>query len=454
MTLKNLTILCVAVCAIFSIVGRISSSAQTTDPINEDEDFNDTHVRENPEIENDDEIGITVPNFIDLSLNKIELNGANWQSVKRDIANCRKRPFSIVHIGDSHLQADIGTGVVRELLQYDYGNAGRGLVAPLKMAGTNEPYDYVLRAESGNWQSAKLLKRPWNLPMGFTGVSVAPSNGYGEFYIATSEKDDYNPFISLTIYGAGEIKVTAVKDAEGKELKYNVGYANNRAIVKLAKEESAVIVGVETGADSAIFGVSLSGERPGVFYNVIGNNGATYQSYNNIADFNACVRQLNPGLIIVSLGTNEAFGTFDSSMFKAQMKQFIAKIKSANPNVPILLTTPMECQRSVYSTATRKVTSKRKGKKGQRARTESYRVHNYGVNSNVSKVREAILEFGKENHIATYDWYEVAGGDGASMIWINEGMFGKDRLHHTAKGYRLQGYMLYEALKPMFEALK
>lgn len=450
MTLKKLTILCVGLCAFFSLMGRISSSAQSTEPFDDDEDINDTQVRENPIIENDDEIGITVPDFINLNSNKIELNGANWESVRRGILNCRNRPFSIVHIGDSHLQADIGTGVVRELLQYDYGNAGRGLVAPLKMAGTNEPYDYVMKAESGSWKSAKLLKRPWILPMGFTGVSVAPASGYGEFYVATSEKDDYNPFISLTIYGTGDISVKSVKSQDGEELKYNVGYTSNRAIIKLAKEESGVTVGVEAGEDAAIFGVSLSGERPGVFYNVIGNNGATYQSYNNIADFNACVRQLNPGLIIVSLGTNEAFGTFDSSTFKAQMKQFVSKIKSANPNVPILLTTPMECQRSVYSTASRNVTSKKKNKRG---RTESYRVHGYGVNTNVNKVREAILEFGKENNIATYDWFEVAGGDGASTIWMDEGMFGRDRLHHTAKGYRLQGYMLYEALKPMFESL-
>jgi len=50
--------------------------------------------------------------------------------------------ISILHIGDSHIQADFLTREIRKDLQLRFGNAGRGLVFPLRVAGTNEPVDY------------------------------------------------------------------------------------------------------------------------------------------------------------------------------------------------------------------------------------------------------------------------------------------------------------------------
>lgn len=451
-------LICVATVIALLGSGGVFASAQIFLEM-DDEDVDDADIRENPVIENDDDdddVGIVIPEFIKMSANRIKLNGADWSGVKSGIANCRMRPFSIVHIGDSHLQADIATGITREMLQYDYGNAGRGLVVPLRMAGTNEPYNYNMKGTVGNWMSSKLLKRPWSLPMGFTGIAVKPTEDCGEFYVATSEKDDYNPFISVTVYHNGVLSVREVKNKDGENVAFSVNYGRKRATIKLQKEETGVYVNFELAPESVIYGVGLSGERPGVFYNVIGNNGATFQSYNGVPEFGVDINQMNPGLIILSLGTNEAFGTFNAEVFKTQMKQLISMIKKGNPDVPILLVTPMECQRSVYSTSTRKVVKKaRRGKKRSgrsRTYTKRVRVRSYAVNNNVDKVRNAILDFGRENNIATYDWYEVAGGDGASTLWLNENLFGRDRVHHTARGYRLQGYLLYEALKPVLES--
>ena len=49
--------------------------------------------------------------------------------------------INFVHIGDSHIQADLMTNVVRERLQKEYGNAGRGLVFPYNLAKTNGPWN-------------------------------------------------------------------------------------------------------------------------------------------------------------------------------------------------------------------------------------------------------------------------------------------------------------------------
>lgn len=48
-----------------------------------------------------------------------------------------KGQVRIVHLGDSHIQADLLTAPVRTCLQAFFGNAGRGLVFPYQLARSN-----------------------------------------------------------------------------------------------------------------------------------------------------------------------------------------------------------------------------------------------------------------------------------------------------------------------------
>ena len=56
--------------------------------------------------------------------------------------------INIVHIGDSHIQADYFSGMLRMCLQKQFGNAGRGLIFPYKVAKTNEPYNYLTTTDA------------------------------------------------------------------------------------------------------------------------------------------------------------------------------------------------------------------------------------------------------------------------------------------------------------------
>lgn len=430
-------------------------------PSRPDDEFevdDESELRENPVIEEgEDDPGITVPDFVKEGKNRIHLNGANWDKARKALHNVKRNPFTIVHIGDSHLQADIATGTARELLQYDYGNAGRGLVSPLRMTGTNEPSDYTF-SSNGSWNAAKVMRTPWSQTMGFTGTSIRPGQRSTDLYIATREDDDYNPFSSLTLFHNGRLSIKSVTDRDGNEIAFSPKYSRDYTHIDLKEEHTGVRLKLDNEGDLTVFGASLSGNRPGVFYHTIGNNGAAYQTYNNIGNVGSGIAPLQPDLVILSLGTNEAFGRFDERTFLAQVDRLVNNIKAANPDAPILLVAPMECQRSIYNTVTRKVRKAVKvpvkGKKGKKKKyktqmktvNESHRVRSYGVNSNVALVRDAILKYGREHKIAVYDWYDVAGGAGASAKWLSDGLYGSDRVHHTAKGYRLQGYMLYKAL--------
>ena len=64
-----------------------------------------------------EDFDVKIPRFIHLKENEINMNGADWSGLKKRLAEHERVPFSIVHIGDSHLQADISTGYVRSQMQ-------------------------------------------------------------------------------------------------------------------------------------------------------------------------------------------------------------------------------------------------------------------------------------------------------------------------------------------------
>lgn len=443
-----------------SLTLALAFPAAAQEPADDPVDENDVNTRFNPVIDNDDDdIDIPVPAFINRDRNLIQLNGADWSALRSAIAGSNITPISIINIGDSHIQADIGTGTVRDLLQFDYGNAGRGLVAPLKMSGTNQPVDYYFSSPD-SWTPAKIMSSSWNQVMGFNGTSIKYTGTQGTLTVGTSERDDYDPFFSMTIFHNGKMDVTSVTDSEGNPVHFRAIPSRDYTQLIFASGITGATIRFRDAGDLTVFGASLSGERPGIFYHAIGNNGATFDTYNRIGTVGAGIAPLKPRLIILSLGTNEAFGHFNATSFTRSLQRLVNNIRASNPDAQILLTTPMECDRSVYTSVPTRVkvpVKKRtgRGRKKKTVTTYTYktvnkRVRSYAVNSNVRLVRDAILKWGADNHVAVYDLYDVASGDGAAARWIQNGLFSADRVHHSVKGYRLEGRLLYEALVNAF----
>ena len=389
------------------------------------DEADDQTIRENPEIEVSqpdkevvDSVDLSVYPFLNTNANVIALNGADWSGLTQALNETEDRVLRIVHIGDSHIQADLGTGFTRRLMQQRFGSAGRGLVVPLKLAGTNEPRDYIIRSTS-TFDCEKLLTHSWTLPMGFTGISVSPKEKDFDFTLSAHE-----PFERIYIYYTGSALNVMSVEYDDTSLVYAVNDEVGCVCIGLPFPCEEVTVNLSSFGDIAIHGMELVSDMIGVAYHTIGINGATYSCYNRVADFGRSIAMLEPQLIIVSLGTNEAFGKLDSSEFVVQVDALVSELQANNPEACIMLTTPAECQR----------------------RMRKRRKSSYAVNENVVRVRDLIAGYGVSNGIAVYDWYEAAGGDGSSNNWINAGLFSHDRIHCSVSGYEVTGQMLYNAL--------
>lgn len=402
----------------------LSASAQT--PAHS----SDSDIRVSPKIEFSEEEVEEIPTFIHLKENKIDMNGADWSALKKKIAYTDSSVFTIVHIGDSHIQADFCTGKTRALLQSCYGSAGRGLIVPLKLAGTNEPRDYIIKSNS-LWQSSKMMKPNENVTLGFTGVGISPIGTKADLTIATlSRTGDAEPFDMFKIYHQGKLLIDSVSSLE-KAVSFSAIYTDSVTTVRLPDAVTGVTLDLSVEEGTAIYGIILTKcNKGGILYNAIGNNGATYHSYTMLPESARHIGDINPDLIIVSLGANEAFSRMTPEEMRESIDRLVSSLRRCHPGSEILLTTPMECQKSVRI--------RRKGKKRSR--------RTYAVNEKVLTARNIILDYARDHGVPVYDWYEVAGGTGVSKSWINAGLMAKDRIHHSYKGYRLQGGLLFDAL--------
>lgn len=401
-------------------------------------DTSDAAVRVDPVLEDGAATApdAPLPAYIDRRANRVILNGADWAPLRGRLAAAADSAVSVVHIGDSHLQADFATAVVRRRLQSVYGSNGRGLIIPFRLAGTNEPRDYVFTSPHA-MVTSRLLKLPWPTDMPFTGIALSPvDRGAFSFRLRSPE-----PFDALTFFTtAPGLRVSSVALPAGDTVPFSATSGRGTLRLDIPPSASELTVTLSAPRDLALGGVSLTRGSAGLAYHVIGNNGATFSTYSLIGGVGRGIASLDPGLVIISLGTNEAFGRTSSEAFRAAVHELVGEIRRANPRAALLLVTPAECHRRV----TRRVRS------GKRRRAR--RVTTYAVNDNVARLRRVLLDYGAEHSIPVYDWYAVAGGPGSAARWLADKNLGRDRIHLTASGYRLQGRLLAEALLHAFNS--
>jgi lysophospholipase L1-like esterase len=356
--------------------------------------------------------------------NAVHLDDFFENLYQQKINNDRK--INIVHIGDSHIQADYLTMIVRRSFQTFFGNAGRGLVIPYRVAGTNEPPNFISRSDV-KWNSKRCVHPHESLPIGIGGITIN-TNVPGaklEIYLNDLWQDYTTRSLSLFFNKNASSYGFNIKDTLGNSLATidpsESPFENfSRAVLK-TPTQAFVIETVKTGDNqdtATIYGILLSNETNGIFYHAIGVNGAKYEHYNAAWHFSRQTGLLKPELFIISLGTNEAinFPYLDKNI-SLHIDRLISSLRNVNPMARFILVTPPN--------AFRKKTK---------------------FNPGINVVREAILQYAVENGYAFYDMYKALGGERAADTWKAAGLLRPDGVHFTKEGYEYQGNLLFSAL--------
>ena len=106
------------------------------------------------------------------------------------------RKVRMVHIGDSHIQADIFTAKIRFRMQQNFGNAGFGFTFPYSLANTNNSSP-IKFSGSGGFSATRNLYADISKPVGISGISFEPKQK--SFHIDLLVKDAQFDFTKLKI---------------------------------------------------------------------------------------------------------------------------------------------------------------------------------------------------------------------------------------------------------------
>ncbi len=332
---------------------------------------------------------------------------------------------SIMHIGDSHVQAGFLTVKIMNKLQEQFGSAGRGLIFPFKLARTNEPFDYDILSES-KWDKTLIIQRLPKLPLGLGGLSIKTNDESFSFEIrsSTREKIDHS-FNKITIFHHEKAPELYVADPAIKSTNKKSVYPF-ASIIQLNNRVNSLVL--STGpqvlkADSAIYyGFSLENGKSGILYHAVGINGAQFRHYGSVHNFAQQISILSPELFIFSLGTNEAFrGKINEKSFFNEIDAIIEPIRQANPKALVLITTPPDCLAG---------------------RAESTKENN----PNIAIVRNVLIRYAEAKGCAYWDLYSVLGGNNSAYKLYEAGYLSKDGVHFTVEGYNMLGNLFSDVL--------
>ncbi|MGQ0829098.1 MAG: GDSL-type esterase/lipase family protein [Bacteroidota bacterium] len=377
--------------------------------------------------------------FIKKELNKIENDSNSLNAFYEKLYQLEKTKtsrISIAHIGDSHIQADHFSGAMRQKLQLRFGNAGRGLIFPYRVAKSNEPASYKTTTNV-IWDAKRNVFYEKPLPIGISGFTIESGDSIAEINLMVKDQPCLGySFTKFTLFhekGPNNYDITICDDLNCERGTFSSSTDSINPFVSELKFEKPLCqiilrnkVTDTTQKATRIYGMLLENDSSGIMYNMIGVNGAEFKHYNMSKYFMQQFPYLDPNLVIVSMGTNEAYHVgFDPALFYKNIDTLITNIRSANPNAFILLTTPAD--------------SYRKTRKGRIK------------NPDMKMARLTIINYCLQHKLPYWDLYEIMGGYGSMGKWYLAKLTSKDRVHFTGRGYQIQGDLFYKALMSGYE---
>lgn len=383
---------------------------------------------------------------------------------------------NIVHIGDSHIQADFFTNAIRQPLQHEFGNGGYGFTFPYNLARGSNGTKFFRFTSNVAWQNCRNnqpTRCPANTEFGLCGYGFTSQSK--QFVIAMNVNERYYNFNTIKVVSPNDPSCFRLATAEGNPViqsvqssvkyhkiksgeslsviasKYNVSVATLKKENNLksdnifaGKSLRIPVVTTETKVNMSLFqpleythqeqyvatyhqaalmdkiyllpaenqpvynlnGIVLENDRPGLIYHSVGTVGSKASDFNATPLFFRQLPVLTPDLVIISFGTNESYGKVPVADFMAQMQTMIDNVRSACPDVPILVMTPP-------------TSLLRRG----------------ALNTLASDYSGHLMQ---KDDVALWDLYSYTGGITGAKQPLSI-LIASDNVHYTAQGYTNQG---------------
>lgn len=334
-----------------------------------------------------------------------------------------KGQINIVHIGGSHVQADIYSHRIRQRLRsYFPGFEGaRGFVFPFAVAGTNNPSNYKVEY-GGRWTTCRNVSATPCL-LGLSGISITTRDTSAWIRIIPgSDPTAGYRFNRVRLFHPVDTSVMHIDVGVPEVIDFEwinpeLGFTEYHIRKHLDTLIFYVSPGPRCGHSFTLFGVQFLNEDPGIVYHSLGVNGAATSSFLLCGLFVPHLKALKPDLVIFSLGVNDAHGpSFSKESFKENYRQLVSWVRQAQKDAAVLFIT----------------------------NNDTYLRRRY-PNERHPEARDGMMEVAQECGGGVWNLYDIMGGRGSIVRWHAAGLAQSDLVHFTREGYTRIGDALFEA---------
>ena len=325
----------------------------------------------------------------------------------------------VVQLGDSHTAADFFTGHLREMLQKKYGNAGPGFILPTTIKGQRNATIKITENNARFWslQSSRIDNNE-NFPIGGFILQATDKKNAITLSRYTPSTERYQ---LRTLYRSkvlGKLK----SSQRSLELSAHTYWKFSDSVdVRLP-----ITWQVTPSHQLDIAGWLIEQDSPGVMLSALGINGATINmldKWNNA--WLQQLQQLQPDLLILAYGTNEAFNDdLDITTYKNNLSHRIKNLRALLPNTVFLLIGP---------------NSFIKNTTGMSCDTQQAK--------NLRPIIAAQKKAAEEQHTLFWDWQQFMGGDCAITHWASQDLANSDLIHLNRAGYEKSANALFYSLE-------
>ena len=325
------------------------------------------------------------------------------------------QPVRVVHYGDSQIEEDRITNVLRERWQKQYGGGGVGLLPLHQTIPTRTIRQWL--SINGVVQTAQQGPKRY-LVYGLRSMRLADSDDYGVMgQVAVMD--------STLVEGSEDI-VMNIEPIDKKRKPHN--YFNRVRLLTSSPDSLLVLPDSTTHyqlhlqGKKNVYGVSL--ETPtGVIVDNIPMRGCSGNIFTKIdstqlSDF---YRETNTRLIILQFGGNMIPQTENPSTIsgyvRSTLRQQIRYIRACAPQASILFIGPSDMSTRIDGEMT-----------------------TYPLVPYMDKLLKKMAE---EEQIAYWSMYDVMGGKNSMVHWVEVGLAGSDYVHFTRAGANNIGKKLY-----------
>ena len=348
----------------------------------------------------------------------------------------------VLHFGDSQIEGDRVTGVIRNALQKEYGGCGVGFLP----VSENRVHRLNVKKTVDGWKKYKVfgMKQKANHDRyGFTGYvhEVSPENTSASIEVRSNKK----------YYKTSQRwnKLSILYQSKGKEVPFKVTNINSTVVASNFSNSayglvqrntywnkdtavSAQIIEVEKADSVEVYGISLDCMHGIAVDNVAmrGSSGLEFSKLDR-RNFQNQIKHLNVGLIIYHFGVNVIPGVLDDYRFYENLVYKQLKIlREVAPGASILVIGVSDM-------------AKKEGK-------------GYVSYPNIAKVKKAQRRAAKRAGCAFWDLQQVMGGEDSMVNWVSSDppLAEKDYTHFNGRGARVIGNKLFEAIQLDFKEFK